>query len=1662
MSEPQAAGGPWETPELLAAGAVLPPGTEGAGERAVALTARAYRHAALQGRTVVRLVPAELVPAEDHAAAYLGLEPMGEPEVVGLGLRRSLGFPEWVLVHHPEDGHHALAVASESERAARLAKGRPKAASDAYHRLAGQLAASVPHFLPVFYEQAGRAFLTADNPQHAGRMFHRARRAEAEYGLTVDEDRLDAVCLEFALAGALPAKALSAYGRELEARVPAEEVLRRFLRLCVRRTAGGLPPSDRSAADLRRMAKAAGREPQAVEQEYLAELLALPATMRAAPSWWKTHRAALVALARQDAAMRGRLLALMPHSEETEIPALWLEILESSGATAGLGDGDVGDVGDVPEEQRPSDGTAGWLRRFLAMRGTPWRAAPRLPLLYTLVERVADRLRAETTATASGEAFEVHRDLDLLDLLLSLGIPVADPGPGAALPLENWAHGEGQRDLLAVAADTRFRPAFHRAAERLSFQDGRHAVPALAASPGGRPMLTDWVREVARRSIGVDLPQFADAFERLSWLPDEALALAPDAVREATGADRAAALARTLRGGLFDELGWPAWEEAVADLTAGHDRADLVVADAWPYLITAGPAQARVLDADGPVLVHDLRIPAGATDRWNPPGFHYVDGELLVHWRADGGLRGYWHTAPDRVQQLTGDIHGAPVGRGHAGGHTLPLPGSGRTTGGGVLHRGGTAVPGSWPLISDGTAYWVLLREDEGHFWHTYDPGTGEFGPRDMPGVLSDTARRAPEGSAYVDGWVLPAFGTDEAGQACPVGVPVDGLLGWCVVRLPDGSLRGQDLAGRTVTAPGGPDGPGTPVRALTLPGDDRTRGLVLNHVTVSLVDPDGAVPAEAVLGQGYGTYTAGTALLPPLRYWHRLRPRDPEGSAVLRRTDQDTAAALLRAAATAAEHTDLRGVVRELLPGITHPALVAGVAGVVRHAAGQQAALEAVEARLDEALADGGQEQGRPTGPSDHLLGTALSGLTGETYWYYDADYTFQRLRAVGAAIQGNPGTTPEPETRAGAAPRTHLDGTPLPYAGLRFDALLDRCAAVAFRAAAPTTGREQRDALRTLLREVDALGLASATSTRWRWFSLRLDPGHLTTPEEQPRSGTWRGLLPLDGGAFLAVVHDELHGESYDEQRGRVFTALAHDPSGRFEIPEPYTVRSCTPVGETARDTDWLRSFLAEHAERGPTPWFPEAAREFARLTGVVEEVAALVVAGMPDVESHFVSDRVRSQLGLPRAEAEVARDVLRDLDARVRREVVAALLPAEPARLWTEGPDVASAAEVWLRAVGRRPAAPAALVAEAARTLGTGWIRRWAWPPHRALAAFLDPAQAPELSRDLAWTVAACGVTQADPHATGFTGPVFLSTMTQLAWLSHRLPAGDPVRAALPGALAAVRDRLAHPELLLGLGPRAGVPEDFRQAAGPPTETGEGYEHYGALLLDTRAGHLVPAVRPALLDAADNDPYLPLLRGDRPPFDIEVALWLARDPGFEAALADPGDPSVGERDGNGTWWPQDPRRSVPDVVADAARAYGIRYGLGEDAIVLYLMLLAMPDPTVDNTARWTGWSPARLHAAGAELAATDLVIEAKRTRAGRTLFLPGAWADLNRPVVPLEKWKLPLLGNLVSGDHAPLDVVVPVEPAAGLYRRAWQRVREGDGPRFEELKAPRRKRR
>lgn len=1697
-----------EAERLLRAGAVLPPGTPGGGDRAVPVFSQAYRHRGLGDRVVVRLVATE--HPESLTTGFLGLRPEGGPVEVGVGRPRALGFPEWVLVHHPADGHLAMSVAEEMTSVARTVRSRPKRARAAYEALGERLAGSVPHFLPTVYEEAGRAFLAAEETSYAERMFVNARKAETAHALPFDEERMNAVFLEFALAGAVPTKVLSGYAKGLATRVPAPVAFRHVRELFVRLAAHGVAPSGPGVSDLRRLAKAAvGREARAEEVAYLREMLTLPGTAKASPAWWKANRAALLDLTRREPAARGALLGMLPAGWEQEELAQWLEILEATGAAAGLLDAAL------PAGVRPPDGTAGWTRRFLELCRADYLIAP--PGLYPLVDRAANVLRAELTSNGE-ELTAPCGDVNLLDQLLALGIPVAPPKPRARLRLDSWAVLDERRDLLALRDDARFHRAFDTGCPSYAHSGGERTVRTLAESPGGRPLLASWLQRICRQYLGAGLhanQQTSGPLLPLEWLPGEVLAVAEQPVREALGTGIAPDLARSLRTGLLDELGWPAWDELIAEVGRTGDVTRTVwVMDAWPYLVVRVGRRIRVIGAEGTVLTHDAVVPDTLHEHTQDIKCHYVDGELLVWWltytQGNWDHWGYWHRDPSHVFRVVDDSGRLVTHPGDGPGTvSLPLPGGGRTTGNGVLRHGDTVVPPARRTIGDGTSYWVRESStDAGRTWFAYDPTTGVLHGPGAPDWFREGLRDAPEGSSLVAAWLLPAPAV-EPGPSC---APVDGLLGWRVVQLPDGSRRGEDLAGRSVVVPRRAGR--SPRWAVRFPGGDGTLAVVRTPQEVHLLTADGTVAAAMSRSHTAGPFTAGTPLAPPLSYWHLLRPRDPQGSAALRAVDEGTAAALLAAAAEAgsaeagsaeagpsgtgagdagsgqarsgdagsgarsgnaasgalspetasagaatAGEDRLLAEIRTLLPGVSHEALRAGVAGVVRLAAGQQRVLDAALARLDEAVAHRGREAERPAEPEPATLAAALQGLgiNGQRVWSYHSSYShtfgravFRLVRVFGEARRGV--TAPAPAGRPHLAlpdePALHCTG---------WEHLPRLAPLAALRAATAGVADRHREALLALLAELETQGLAVPDPAQWRRVRLALDENALAE-FEAVRSEVFGSVLPLRDGAFIAFPYADTR---WREPSGPVYEAVFHDPAGRFDAPAPYTLESAEPffTGQP-RGEGWFSAFRAELAARGPAPWFPEAAEEFARLTGLTPTMARLAVAGVPlaDDGAMPVPAATLKTIGVKAGDVAVARETMGCdgvpvLESGVWQTVLAALLPAEPSALWTDGPDVAAAAEVWNeRMGGRRTPVPEDVLYDAARTLQ--FPNRWG--PYEALTGFLDVTADPRLTRDKTWRPSVRFGSRAEESGPGFETRILNCSMALAAWLAHRLPAGDPLRATLPTVLKTVRERLANPRLLIDIDRRVEI-EAYLRTAGEPSETAPDHVRHGAVVVPTGTEHVRPAVVPVLLDATGNDPYLESLFPGQPAEAAQVSLRLAHDPRFAELLADPGDPVAGGRDEDGRWWPQNPALSVPDLVGEVAK----RYGLSEDAAVVYLMLLAMPDCTDRNTALWTGWTrqrggTARLRAARAELAATDLVVEGSRGRAGRSLFLPGSWVALSQPLLPLERWKEPMY-DLLDGTTAALGVIVPSVPAATLYRTAWQRVLNGDAPRLDEPEVP-----
>src|SRR5262249_41372113 len=94
------------------------------------------------------------------------------------------------------------------------------------------------------------------------------------------------------------------------------------------------------------------------------------------------------------------------------------------------------------------------------------------------------------------------------------------------------------------------------------------------------------------------------------------------------------------------------------------------------------------------------------------------------------------------------------------------------------------------------------------------------------------------------------------------------------------------------------------------------------------------------------------------------------------------------------------------------------------------------------------------------------------------------------------------------------------------------------------------------------------------------------------------------------------------------------------------------------------------------GPVPWRPELVDRLVGATRIARGEAALLLAGLPFLDStkaNFMSAGQRAALGLTVAEARLGRDAWSYLSPWNRIVYLSFAMPADPERLWTDGPDV-----------------------------------------------------------------------------------------------------------------------------------------------------------------------------------------------------------------------------------------------------------------------------------------------------------------------------------------------------------------------------------------------------
>ncbi|MFB7666463.1 hypothetical protein ACFC1R_21335 [Kitasatospora sp. NPDC056138] len=629
---------------------------------------------------------------------------------------------------------------------------------------------------------------------------------------------------------------------------------------------------------------------------------------------------------------------------------------------------------------------------------------------------------------------------------------------------------------------------------------------------------------------------------------------------------------------------------------------------------------------------------------------------------------------------------------------------------------------------------------------------------------------------------------------------------------------------------------------------------------------------------------------------------------------------------------------------------------------------------------------------------------------------------RDTGTGADGNDGddgtpsgSAPTGSTPAGFGP----DGPGRVRIGLQLRAALDgplwggdldRPSAV-LRDARASFGSVRRDLYAAVLRG-DAKAAALVAEYAEYPFVTEQGTGRWRTVRTSPPHGRYRiphGHL-FRGADSVAVVI----GDSW----GQDSVLLEYTPSGAFPPGGPLRAAGATlqeeSLLEPVLERRWCLAYAEQQATRGPLPSRPDLPRELARRLALTPAQAEALLA----VQSpHHVR---------PPGEEELRQAFGHGIAADFQEQ----LIPEQPERLWTHGPDLERAIRWWQERHGALPV-PDELLAQAQ---GDFRLPKGQWSPHHPAPAV--DALPDGVRRRPQQVLAMLATALAAPGTPDWAPPPYACART-VAWLAYRTPAGHPLRPAIGAAAARMTADPARPWRVFSV--------DRKAAAGRPPSPLPLAGLAGVRVVDDEdLGRWHVLVRPDALNGPD-DPALHALEeyfdtllpshwqpaGSGLPAPADLRLLLS---GGLTELA----AHLAQDSARTPGWEQDPRRSVPELVAECAEACA----LPADAAALHLMLLALPDPTDRRVKQWTGWSTAQLRKAGESLEAGGLAVRATRARAGRQLFVPGAWTELKAPRLPLETSKLALLPYAAERAFAAHTALVPALPLPALFTEAWRK--------------------
>ena len=813
------------------------------------------------GTTIVRLVPTELLKAEELALASVGLN-RGDDQIVGRTITRAVGFPAWPIITDPDNAQHALNLVRHLEWAKRNAEHNPRRIKERFDELITSLTNSAPHFVPTLLEELARIFINVGNTNFARQYFGKAREIERAYGITIDAERHAAMFTEFADFGIIGAREFTAEAKSAGERMEPQAAFDYFLQLSIARSRAGTGAYVGLARDLRKLAKAAGMSAFDADKALIEGIIELPGFQEASAGFFKSVQSSLPKIAAESARCRAALLK--GRHRELSIEE-YFTILHESGAFAEL----AADKEDLAE----------WLVEFIATEyGSSyyyWQRH-RSQKLIDAVVLAGDHMAGKTLPLYSNST-----DLDLIDALCANNI-VWDLQDARHFRWIDWFDDKtyedpsaSRRDLSGVAHHEQLRdrlpgsiPAGLITGDNLDHILARPALRELCRKrldqfAAGRDRLT---------GFGLEWNQFTRT--ELQYLTDPRVAdVNAEAAEKLFSIDPAAELQARLRNGVVEELTWPAVEQSMSRLLAGAPQeAAVEFFETYPGVAIRFGEKIEIIDGDQ--VIARGTVPADARiDAIYQVGEHVATFYHQKYWNHYSCWSG---EAPVLDKNLGSH-------RGFTDGYSIPTP-EGRLAGCGMLSYPHQLKGYGGQVLGTGPYYRFASHAQIDDDAAIEPIGRGES----IPGVDLTDLPMSPPPSTYRflsrQSTIVPVRPTTR-----------DSLCG---------TLNGQHIS---IVFRGPYDGNGHPGHVWTPLGSFTSEHSIMGAIR----KPGGGVwLLDEYYYRGRGFYDPETdqhvfsgirttnspdyVCRLPLSAYHQLRPRDEEMSVRMRNTSYEQAAMLV------------------------------------------------------------------------------------------------------------------------------------------------------------------------------------------------------------------------------------------------------------------------------------------------------------------------------------------------------------------------------------------------------------------------------------------------------------------------------------------------------------------------------------------------------------------------------------------------------------------------------------------------------------------------------------------------------------------------------------------------------------------------------------------------